>query len=410
MPSLSKTDEADLLLRVLESSTQSNGWSHVLSLIDAKLACISFLSEIEKDGSPTNEFGGNRSSQNLTELLNGSTPERSREALQFLLNEAPLLYPFCRTTLSKGEFNGSKPIAIPTPGGGTSVRDEDSRPLGSNRIPPNVPGLIAPLRRTGNSTILFGCLFPEHTTDTIDVALASETFRTLTKAIAPGLEAYYQIERERANNRIQHILLSYSSRPAVLITEERIVLGQTSSGMDGLLATGGVSVRGERLEFKNKHLEACLQRVLDAARAPNHAGNSAGTPNTVNDFAGQECSVCMDAPNGVLKRITFGAVRPDGVDVRHNQPPWIVIRMSEPSDLPEEIETVLHERFDLSSSEAHLARYLTMTGSMTDTVEQLGITRNTAKTHLRRIFEKTGVHTQLQLARLVHRLSGLFQD
>jgi DNA-binding CsgD family transcriptional regulator len=82
--------------------------------------------------------------------------------------------------------------------------------------------------------------------------------------------------------------------------------------------------------------------------------------------------------------------------------------MAEPTGLPEDVELVLQDQYQLSQSEAHLARYLTMTGSMTDTVEQLGITRNTAKTHMRRIFEKTGINTQLQLARLVHKLSDYF--
>ena len=54
----------------------------------------------------------------------------------------------------------------------------------------------------------------------------------------------------------------------------------------------------------------------------------------------------------------------------------------------------MQERFELSHSEAHLARHLTMSGSINDTVQELGITRNTAKTHLRRKFDKTGVNTQ----------------
>jgi len=77
-------------------------------------------------------------------------------------------------------------------------------------------------------------------------------------------------------------------------------------------------------------------------------------------------------------------------------------------DLPAEVEACLQTHYDLSQSEAHLARHLTMTGSLTATVGDLGISRNTAKTHLRRIYEKTGINTQLQLAKLVHRLAQLY--
>lgn len=400
MPALDKTDEVDLLLRVLECSTQSDGWTPILALVDLKLSCTSFICEIEKNGQPTQKFGGNRSFEHLNEMLRTSKPDSGQDALQFLTTNAALCYPYCKTTLNKGEFNGNKP---------TAERDQSPNGL-HNGAPekPEVPGLICPLKRTDNSTILFGCLFDEYTTETIDIELAVETFRTLTKVLAPGLDAFFQIERERAENQIQRILLSSASFPSVLMTGDRIVLGHTSNGLNNLLSTGGAVLRGAKIDFKNKQLETCLQDVLEAASVPDLAMKvNNGMENGI-ALEQKNSSVCIEDPDGNLRRIIFGGVRPPAANSVTHTVPWVVVRISETSELPEDIEVVLQERFDLSQSEAHLARHLTMTGSMNDTVEKLGITRNTAKTHLRRIFEKTGVHTQLQLAGLIYRLSGLF--
>ncbi|MET1414116.1 hypothetical protein ABVF61_17720 [Roseibium sp. HPY-6] len=400
MPALNKTDEVDLLLRVLECSTQSDGWTPILALVDLKLGCTSFICEIEKNGNPTQKFGGDRSYAHLNEMLQTAKPDGGQDALRFLMTNAALYYPYCKTTLNKGEFNGNKPSL-------ERARSRDGTP-NSRPEEPEVPGLISPLKRTDHSTILFGCLFNTYTTETIDVELASETFRTLTKVLAPGLEAFFQLERERAENQIQRILLSCSSCPSVLMTGDRTVLGQTSTGLNSLLSTGGAILRGEKVDFKNKQLEACLQDALDAVYAPNtsvHTKNGTANASTQDQ---RNNSVCIEDPEGNLRRLIFGRVPSPVSQSGINQEPWVLIRIAETSKLPEDIEAILQDRFDLSQSEAHLARHLTMTGSMNDTVEKLGITRNTAKTHLRRIFEKTGVHTQLQLAGLIHRLSGLF--
>jgi DNA-binding CsgD family transcriptional regulator len=85
-----------------------------------------------------------------------------------------------------------------------------------------------------------------------------------------------------------------------------------------------------------------------------------------------------------------------------------LIRTTTSKDPPEEVEIFLQDHYELSHSEARLAWHLTMTGALSTTIQDLGITQNTAKTHLRRIYEKTGAHTQLQLARLVHRIARLF--
>lgn len=412
MPLLSKTDEADLLLRVLERATQFDGWTSILDSIDAKLKCISVLCEFDKNGTPTNRFDGGLSHRKLHDMLSSRTAQRDDEALKFLLTEAELRYPYCKTSLRKGDFGGNRPVSQSqlTDGTGPGLTDHEnaSGSHGVHTDSPDTAGLISPLFRDAKSTILFGCHFKEHTTETIDVELARKTFRTLTKVLKPGIEAFFQIERHKAQNRIQDALLLSIACPSVLMTKDKVLLGHAASGLEKLLATGSVRFSAPRFEFKNKQLEAALQQALDTfagSADPRHQHEHFETAATGPD---SDQSVWFEDLKGQLKRITVRTVPSTGASEDGGGTPWVVLKIFETSELPEALEPVLQDRFELSHSEAHLARHLTMSGSINDTVQELGITRNTAKTHLRRIFDKTGVNTQLQLAKLVHSISRLF--
>lgn len=411
MPSLSKTDEADLLLRVLECATQSDGWASILDSIDAKLNCISVLCEFENNGIPTPNFDGGRSSRKLHDMLFSEPAQRGDDALRFLLTEAELSYPYCKATLRKGDFGRNRPVLNhPQKDGGPpglTYPENESVSHGEDSGHAESAGLISPLSRDAKSTILFGCLFKEHTTETIDVETARKTFRTLTRVLKPGLDAFFQIERHKAQMRIQDALLSSIASPSVLMTKDKVLLGHAASGLEKLLATGSVKFKAPRFDFRNKQLEAGLQHVVDTFAGNTHTALQHGHTDAPADRSGDQ-SVWFEDPKGQLKRITIEAVPATGTSKNGGSAPWLILKIFETSELPEALETVLQERFELSYSEAHLARHLTMSGSMNDTVQELGITKNTAKTHLRRIFDKTGVNTQLQLAKLVHGLSSLF--
>lgn len=81
--------------------------------------------------------------------------------------------------------------------------------------------------------------------------------------------------------------------------------------------------------------------------------------------------------------------------------PSVVIFVSDPdrqSQAPQEIVKAL---FDLTPAEAQLAMLLANGLTLDETSEQLCISRNTARAHLRSIFSKTGVTRQTMLVRLI---------
>ncbi|TYC52788.1 hypothetical protein FMN50_16465 [Rhodobacterales bacterium] len=337
----------------------------------------------------------------ISDVLRQIKTEGGRTVLHFLLNEASLFYPYCKLQLEQPPVHLEVPqdLAPPLYQGRREQRpilEEPQRQQLSESLRGS-PGVLAPIWRTETSTILFGCVFTRHTPDMIDPATSAETFQRLVRAITLGLSNYFQQETLRIDKQVLIALVSAVDGPAVLITAEGDTLAHTTGAVDVLVAHDIVERHGSKLVLKNKQVEDCLQALISGA-PPTHAPNA----NSVQPSR----SVYFTEPDSVLKRVSIRKV-PNPRSGRAGDA-WYLLRVSAPEEIPEEVERLLQKHHDLSHSEARLARYLTLTGSMNDTVDRLGITRNTAKTHLRRIYEKTGVHTQLELAGVVYRLSGLF--
>ncbi len=413
MPTLSKSDESELLISVLDCSIQPEVWKPVLDLLDRKLGCASFLAEFDTAGEPTPRFGGLASARVLKTALQRIPSEGDRNAFQFLLSEACLFYPYCKTALASTDLEnrplvvtGDVPDAVPSTGAAASQPDDDA--AYASRLQ-SASGLISPVWQSETSTILFGLTFPGQPQGSIDVSAASDTFKTVIRALSPGLNAYFRLERERDRNRMQSTFLSALDGPALLINRDRQILAHTTGDLTALSEIEAAAGPEAKLVFRSKIVESSLQEILSSHPALPATDRVGPGFLTHTGTQGQAIhSVFVSTRSGSLRRISIQPIPSPPFGGGHAAEPWFLIQISKPKDVSQEIENVLQDRYDLSQSEAHLARHLTTTGSMKATADHLGITRNTAKTHLRRIYEKTGVHTQLQLARLVHKLAGMF--
>ena len=70
------------------------------------------------------------------------------------------------------------------------------------------------------------------------------------------------------------------------------------------------------------------------------------------------------------------------------------------SDLSEQID-IVQAIFSLSNSQTDVVRLIAKGIELSEAAEALGVTKNTARTHLRRVYEKVGVNSQIELLRLV---------
>jgi DNA-binding CsgD family transcriptional regulator len=67
-------------------------------------------------------------------------------------------------------------------------------------------------------------------------------------------------------------------------------------------------------------------------------------------------------------------------------------------------QNCLRERFGLTPAQAHIALALLDGGGRRDIAARLGISEATVRAHLSQVFEKTDVHRQAELVRLLMRV------
>jgi DNA-binding CsgD family transcriptional regulator len=73
---------------------------------------------------------------------------------------------------------------------------------------------------------------------------------------------------------------------------------------------------------------------------------------------------------------------------------------------PDPPETVLRSMFGLTVMQARLARLMASGQSLESTADQLGISRETARSHLKVVFAKTDTHRQAELTAMLSRIFG----
>jgi DNA-binding CsgD family transcriptional regulator len=75
--------------------------------------------------------------------------------------------------------------------------------------------------------------------------------------------------------------------------------------------------------------------------------------------------------------------------------------ITDPENVAIPTEEALRLLFDLTPAEAKLTRLLAEGCGLTEAAARLGVTRETLRTRLKSIFEKTNTHRQAELVRLV---------
>ncbi|MEP3048704.1 MAG: hypothetical protein ABJL55_15310 [Roseibium sp.] len=383
------TAETELLREVIRNVARPSGWSSILESVDSRLSCRTFFAEYLPDGIPSSRYGGFKSAATLADILSSITMQHNQSCFQFLRSEAELDFPYCKTSLSlcRDKSNLESQSVV------------DDHVLRDGLV--SAPGLISLIRRNNGTTLLFACLFPGRSPNSIDIDEAITAFRKISEILKTGLETFDAFQDAVAAKSHREVVLEGVGSNAVLINSERQILAHTSRGLAALVDRDLAGLQNDVLIVRNRQLDTCLQDMVEfESNIIKDSFSNNLVDSRVTDF-------CQRNKNGELFRIIIESVGPEIPEADNHEGPLFLIYTLSPTETSDDVETLLQEEYGLSQSEAHLARLLTLVGSLVATGEKLGIKRNTAKTHLRRIFEKTGLHTQLELARLVHELSGL---
>lgn len=158
-------------------------------------------------------------------------------------------------------------------------------------------------------------------------------------------------------------------------------------------ANDGLSLQAGTLSASDRHTDAQLQRAIDHALSP---GGSLGTEAVgIPRVSGRRSYQVVTAPLRARFRQFVGTAAPLAVafiaDPEHPRPPKLEL---------------LIQLYGLTRKEAEIAARLSEAKSVEQAADELAITYQTARTHLRRIFSKTGTSRQTELLILLARLPG----
>lgn len=387
MEYISASEEFKLLEGIQACGVAPGLWPQALALVDRSFCCKTYLLEFSGDDTHTGQFCAPSEAEDLISYLSAHQAEAGRTVLGFLLHEASLSYSYCKSLLS-------------------NLRDgpQSSNSRQSNKVA-DWPGLITPLKQTGDQKVLFACLFTSPTPDEIDQEIILPTFQRLSRAVSASLEIGEQLKQATQQRDTLHMMLQNHPGSSILVDTDLSIKASTPSCAK-LFSDGDVfTTSGDRLVPLRKELEnALLSVTTHVTQHLTPSGTSllnAATPNAHH-------SLVLSRADERLCNVMVRGLLPEGGQIRLPSDGYVLVEVRETHKISDEVRPFLQHGFGLSNKEAELAHHLATSGSLSDTLSKLNITRNTAKSHLRKIYEKTETQSQLELSKLIHGLSGLF--
>ncbi|HMG49413.1 MAG TPA: helix-turn-helix transcriptional regulator, partial [Inquilinus sp.] len=187
------------------------------------------------------------------------------------------------------------------------------------------------------------------------------------------------------------ILADAGARPIRLNRRAEAIIAQTdglSSGPTGLAAALPEETR--RLQHA-----IALAAAVGAAVAGLDAVSRAATAGT---------RMQVSRPSGRCPLLVTVIPIRGAVAEGHRRPaPQVAIFVTDPDRVDIPAAALLQERFGLTAAEAAFAVEIGRGDGLQAVAERLSIARSTARTHLARIFDKTGASRQAELVRLLMR-------
>ena len=151
----------------------------------------------------------------------------------------------------------------------------------------------------------------------------------------------------------------------------------------------GISLSGNNIVISTAHEGRELQRMIKQALAPNAA------PSVVEALA-------VTRPSGRSKLgVLVKAIPPSPWSESRHRPAVAVFLRDPEANAMQPSHELVRRLFELTRMEATLALLLAEGFTLDEAAEKMNVRRNTARTHLRSIFCKTGVTRQTMLVRLL---------
>lgn len=345
------------------------------SLSDAFKGAAIYLGSTRRDGSIF-ELSGHRVDAQWSELVNG----------QLSGHEAnPIFSTVSRTLRSDPIGTLMKPIVL------SRVIDADAY-----HTSPIYKRAIAP---AGHEYVLVTVLHAD-TASALSLTLArpadagdfESDDERLAAAIGPHLLSVLRLRHQFALARSSSLLLDRFDRSVLLLSASGRVVGgniraqQLLDKKDGLLLSSG-----ELKAMMPADTQRLRQAILETDRAARGASLQPRATLRLPRAAAESDLIVRAAPVAPSVSTTFGV----------GELVTVALFVHDPDEDAPVIEDMLSDAFGLSHAEAAVAARIWEGDSVAEAGGALSISPNTVKTHLKVVFEKTGVDRQAGLVRKI---------
>lgn len=248
-------------------------------------------------------------------------------------------------------------------------------------------GLGATILQTGTITSNIGVFADDRRRayDEEDIALV----KALMPHLRRGFRIHTQLAASQAREQMLEATLHEVSTPVLLVTGQGRIVFMNSAAHELTSASDGLTIEAGGLQARAAGETKLLSMLIGAAaRTSAREGRSSGGTLKVSRASGSDPLEVLVSPL---------ATREDWM-LRQPSVAAIFVTDSHRTALAEHSIPMLRR---LTPTEAKVASALARGASGKQICRELGITYNTLKTHVRRIYAKTGTHRQIELIHLL---------
>jgi DNA-binding CsgD family transcriptional regulator len=197
--------------------------------------------------------------------------------------------------------------------------------------------------------------------------------------------------------QLAHVPPDFENQHAAnLLVDRSGKVRKASTGARAILAlSDGLHISQGALRADNPNCSVKIDRAISSALAAITQGGTGG-------------AVAVERPSGRRSWIVRVTPLPRWPEALAAFAPGALIRIIDAdAAVPIDAPARWAEAFGLTPTETRLvAALMNEDGDLPKAAEQSGLRHSTARVHLRHIFDKTGVHSQVALVRLLQRLEG----
>lgn len=364
---------------LLDAVLAPDGWSTACSklnlLLDARLLLMTFGA----DGRHDARFCDRSAAEPMLIHLARSQVESGKSIMAYLLHDAEPM-----------SFHCKKQIMSPAHKTGLAPADAKDDLRYTKAMMSRI------YDKGGQKALLIACReFTQPAFDAREIRMIGQ----LAERLNIALECSARVSQARLETGLLKLMTGSNGSLSLLVDPMRRIASACGPDLEELGLNQIIEIRNGRVNILAKELEERFEPLIDKL-APGLLLSAGRAGRREAELHGPQ-ELLLTSESGTPCRVVMELAGQDGT-------PHLLMRFYLPRGLPAAISQALQSVYGLSKSEARLVHFLVASGSLNDTLESLSVTRNTAKTHLRRIYEKTGTRSQLELAQTVYRLASLY--